>query len=98
MTQVSLSRSTTWQRPKGFDMRIHRANIRREALCYRIWAYANPLGWDVNVTDLAQELDVSHQRVGAALKAKGWTNRIRVDRNWNGYPRTMGQVEDMANV
>ncbi len=47
------------------------------ALEYRIWAFANPLGWNVTPSEIAAELGVSRQFISAALKRKGWSHRVR---------------------
>lgn len=56
-------------------------NPRTEALAYRIWAYAEPLGWDVSVDDIAAALDVSASRAGRILSIKGWLGRLRASRS-----------------
>ncbi|EYD71784.1 hypothetical protein [Limimaricola hongkongensis] len=52
---------------------------RSEALAYRIWAEAKPIGWDCSVTDLAEALDETPQRIGMICRAKGWSDRFRVN-------------------
>jgi hypothetical protein len=53
---------------------------RSAALAFRIWQYAEPLGWDCSVKDIAEGLgDVSWQRVRKVLHLKGWSNRVRRD-------------------
>jgi hypothetical protein len=48
-----------------------------EALAFRIWQYANPLGWDVTAGDVADELRSTPQMVGIVCRAKGWGSRLR---------------------
>jgi len=53
------------------------ANPKSEALAFRIWAYAEPLGWDCTVKDIAEELGESWQRVSRVCVLKGWASRLR---------------------
>ena len=48
-----------------------------EALAFRIWAYANPLGWDCTYADAADYLKENRQRVVTICSLKGWTHRFR---------------------
>lgn len=48
-----------------------------QALAYRIWCYADPRGWDVTVTDIADALDESPKRIGAVCQNRGWIGRLR---------------------
>jgi hypothetical protein len=52
---------------------------RSEALAFRIWAYANPLGWDCSAKDIAEALGETWHRVVKVLQLKGWSHRIRRD-------------------
>lgn len=52
-------------------------NPKSEALAYRIWAYASPLGWDCTVKDIADELGESWQRVMSICRHRGWIGRLR---------------------
>lgn len=52
-------------------------NPRTEALAYRIWAYARPLGWDCTAHDIADALGEPWQRVSRVCAVKGWGNRLR---------------------
>jgi hypothetical protein len=58
---------------------------RSAALAFRIWAYAEPLGWDCSVKDIAEALgDVSWGTVRAVLQHKNWLSRVRCDSTrWN---------------
>jgi hypothetical protein len=47
------------------------------ALAYRIWAYCEPLGWNVTIEDVAEALDVKEPRVLHVSKVKGWQTRFR---------------------
>lgn len=51
-----------------------------EALAFRIWQTADPLGWDITIDALAEELDVSRRDIKTVLGRKGWANRVRADR------------------
>jgi len=50
---------------------------RSEAIAYRIWAYANPRGWNCTCGEIADELRVSPHSVGTIVKLKGWIGRVR---------------------
>lgn len=51
-----------------------------ETLAFRIWQVADPVGWDVTVQALADELEVSKRDIKAVLNRKGWASRVRADR------------------
>jgi hypothetical protein len=48
-----------------------------EALAYRIWAYANPLGWDCTATEVADAIRSTPRAVAKVASLKGWTARFR---------------------
>ena len=48
-----------------------------EALAFRIWAYAEPKGWDVLLADVASDLNVDVVRVRWVVGAKQWSGRFR---------------------
>jgi hypothetical protein len=48
-----------------------------EALAFRIWAYAHPKEWDVLLTDVAKDLNVSIAQVRWVVTAKRWNSRFR---------------------
>lgn len=48
-----------------------------EALAFRIWAYAHPLGWNCTIMDVAEALEVHPNRVNGTCVAKGWLRRFR---------------------
>lgn len=50
---------------------------RSEALAFRIWAYCEPLGWDVTMQDVADALGVHCNRVVRMAGLKGWSGRFR---------------------
>jgi len=54
------------------------ATPRTMALRFRIWAYAQPRGWDVTFAEVADALGVSVKSVGAIAQAAGWVQRFRV--------------------
>ena len=54
-----------------------RLSPRSEALAYRIWAYANPLGWDCTSGGVADAIGVSMQAVGHIVRLKKWHGRFR---------------------
>lgn len=47
------------------------------ALAYRIWAYANPRGWDCTMAEVADHIGVSPQTVGRIAQVKHWSSRFR---------------------
>lgn len=51
-----------------------------ETLAFRIWQIADPVGWDITVQALADELEVSKRDIKAVLNRKGWASRVRADR------------------
>lgn len=50
-----------------------------ETLAFRIWQYAEPLGWDATVQEIAEHLDVNSRSVRSVLKQKGWYGRVRTE-------------------
>lgn len=57
-----------------------RLSPRSEALAYRIWAYANPLGWDCTLSELSEALDAKFASVRNVVSMKGWIGRLRSGR------------------
>lgn len=54
-----------------------------EALAYRIWAYAEPRGWDVTSAEIATALSepgrrLTPQKVANLCRVRGWSRRMRV--------------------
>lgn len=50
---------------------------RSEALAFRIWQYADPLGWDCTTGEVAEAIGVSTARVARVCRMKGWKRRLR---------------------
>ena len=50
---------------------------RTEALAYRIWSVANPRGWNMTCTEIADELDETPARIRSILRVKKWGGRLR---------------------
>jgi hypothetical protein len=48
-----------------------------EALAFRIWAYAEPKGWDVLLADVAKDLNISIAQARWVVTAKRWNSRFR---------------------
>lgn len=48
-----------------------------EALAYRIWCFAQPLGWNCTIVDVADALGVTPHRVTTTCMHKGWLRRFR---------------------
>ncbi len=63
-------------------------NPKTEALAFRIWAYAAPLGWNCTFAEAADHLGISTRQVAAVCVVKGWNSRFRA----NDDPR-IGQYE-----
>ncbi len=59
-------------------------NVKFESLAYRIWASANPRGWDCLMSEVASDIGVPTMVVSAACAVKGWSNRFRTA-NKNRY-------------
>lgn len=63
---------------------------KQNALAFRIWQYAEPLGWDCTAAEIADAVRSTPQAVVSVVKMKGWWTRIRttrsenVMRRWNG--------------
>ncbi len=52
-------------------------NPKAEALAFRIWAYAEPLGWNCSILEISEALSVSPQRVSGMCQSKNWLQRLR---------------------
>jgi hypothetical protein len=52
-------------------------NPRSAALAFRIWRYAEPLGWDCTVAEIADDLREPVQRVRAICQHRGWNRKLR---------------------
>jgi hypothetical protein len=50
---------------------------RAQALAYRIWAFAEPKGWDCTVGEIAEALGVGNRAVSHMAEVKGWAIRLR---------------------
>lgn len=61
----------------GDAMKRAKLSAKSEALAFRIWAYASPIGWDCTIHDVAQALGVSARSVGAVALHKRWSERFR---------------------
>jgi hypothetical protein len=53
------------------------------ALAYRIYCYANPLGWDCTATEVADAIRSTPRAVAKVASLKGWSGRLRT--NWTGF-------------
>ena len=70
---------------------------RTMANAYRIWAYANPLGWDCTVADIAEATGINVKTVGRTLHSKGWELRVRANASDMLARRFLAQVRADAN-
>lgn len=52
-------------------------NPRTNALAFRIWQIAEPLGWNISIPEIAQELNVGVTRIRRTVVLKGWSSRVR---------------------
>lgn len=52
-------------------------SLKSEALAFRVWQVAEPLGWNLTYADAADLLGESRARVRTIAHMKGWTNRFR---------------------
>ena len=48
----------------------------QETIAFQIWAYCEPLKWDVTIPDIAASLDLTNQRVSGICRSKGWLRRL----------------------
>ena len=58
---------------------------RVEALAYRIWAYAEPMGWNVTSRDIADETGIPWQHVVSIVARRNWTTRLRTQHYGSKY-------------
>lgn len=63
----------TWDRDPSNRAR----DVRAAALAYRIWCYANAIGWNCTTAEIAEALGVSAKTVGMTLFYRGWRERVR---------------------
>ena len=79
-----------------------------EALAFRIWQYANPIGWDCQMKDVAEHLGIHWQRVRSIALKKGWNERFRLSKQNNYFGmgavnievwrETAAEVENMRST
>lgn len=50
---------------------------RFETIAFRMWQYAEPLGWDCTARDVADAIGVTYQSIGHVARMKGWTTKLR---------------------
>ena len=59
---------------------------RRERIAFQIYQIAEPLGWDITVTELAERLNLTRSEVGWICNKKGWMPRLRkTEQDWRGF-------------
>lgn len=63
-------------------------NPRVEAIAFRIWQHAEPLGWNCTHTEVAEAIGESFGAVRNICKVKGWNTRFRVT-TYNGIDRVL---------
>lgn len=54
-------------------------SARSEGIAYRIWAYAQPLGWNCTNAQIADGIGESVHVVANVCAMKDWTRRLRVE-------------------
>lgn len=66
------------------------------AMALRIYGYAQPLGWNCTMGEVAQALGVHVVVVAGVAASFGWTNRFRVPNRWQRRERdsSHGFAED----
>jgi hypothetical protein len=57
---------------------------RAEALAFRVWQFAEPLGWDCTTTEVADAIRSTPAAVRRVGYLKGWTARFRRTADWQG--------------
>lgn len=55
--------------------------LKTQALAYRVWAYAQPLGWNCTMQEVASALGESLMKVSAVCRSMGWNSRMRTESN-----------------
>jgi len=74
---------------------------KKEALAFRIWAFCEPRGWDVTSAEIGEEFGMTAHHVGAFLRGRGWSNRIRRTHqdptHWKSRGKVFGEslIEDL---
>lgn len=64
-------------------------NVKTEAAAFRIWQYAEPLGWNVTLREVAEKLGIAVTFAGRVAAQKGWSTRFRAPLIDNyGFTRT----------
>ena len=59
---------------------------RRERIAFQIYQIAEPLGWDITVTELAERLNLTRSEVGWICNKKGWMPRLRkTEHDYRGF-------------
>jgi hypothetical protein len=62
---------------------------RRERIAFQIYQIAEPLGWDITVTELAERLNLTRCEVGWICNKKGWMPRLRkTEQDYRGFRGT----------
>lgn len=74
-------------------------SIKAQALAFRVWQVAEPIGWDCTTQDVARAVGVYHLQVCKVVKAKGWQSRFRsTTRQHGGYATGQEQDEHPATI
>lgn len=49
----------------------------QDAIAFRIWQFADPLGWDCTRAEIASALGLSLGTIHIVCAKRGWSNRLR---------------------
>lgn len=55
-------------------------NAHFASTAFRIWQFAEPLGWDCTTPEIADAINENARWVGRVIARKGWSNRVRARR------------------
>lgn len=71
---------------------------RTEAVAYRIWGYAEPLGWNCTSAQIAEGIGEPIGAVRKVIGLKGWANRVRCNTRSNPVKPASGFDDVAAGV
>ena len=53
---------------------------RAHRYAFQLWRFCEPLGWNVTLQDIADEIGLPPNHVAHILNQKGWSSRVRTSR------------------
>lgn len=72
---------------------------RAHRYAFQIWRFCEPLGWNVTLQDISDEIGLSPNKVSYILNQKGWGSRVRTTReDYHISVDTRGWAGNMAGV